>query len=474
MTVGVSLAFSGAAAAQELLRPPADISISLFPAGRTEFEVAPSQDILNQWPSGTARGKTLAPALLISAGLFAFREDGFFNRRSVQEWRHTYFPTFQTELDNYTRDVPALLTFGLNIAGVKGRSKFLRALVNYATAYTINNVAFSIGKSLTEVERPDGDGNRSFPSGHTSTAFMGATFLHKEYGAKSSLYSIAGYSIATVTGGLRILNDKHWLSDVLVSAGLGILSTEIAYILVDHVAGDWMMNPPPEPRPLAGPESRRPSFLNFKAGYARLLGDANVHSDLLTVENGWTAGFEGAYFFSQYVGIGGKAAVGAFPIDADRFDPPTDLAVLAEDILAEPLASRSLFIGPFFDLPISDKWSANGAVTAGWATGAEGEVLLDLREVFEEDFDARGLPVVRFRGGDSVGFAASLGLRGMLSHTIGLSLFAEYNYSRPDYEVEEATGIDRDGNVIWGSTEVIENVRFDYFGIGAALYAMVW
>lgn len=75
--------------------------------------------------------------------------------------------------------------------------------------------------------RPDGSNNKSFPSGHTATAFMAATMLHKEYGGRSPWYSIAGYSMATVTGVSRMLNNKHWLSDVLVGAGIGILGVSV-------------------------------------------------------------------------------------------------------------------------------------------------------------------------------------------------------------------------------------------------------
>ena len=48
-------------------------------------------------------------------------------------------------------------------------------------------------------------------------------------------YSIAGYSFATATGALRILNDKHWLSDVLAGAGIGILSTEVVYMVYPFI-----------------------------------------------------------------------------------------------------------------------------------------------------------------------------------------------------------------------------------------------
>ena len=84
-------------------------------------------------------------------------------------------------------------------------------------------------KSLTKFERPDGSSNKSFPSGHTATAFAGAEFLWQEYKDKFIWYGISGYVVATGTRVFRIINNKHWLTDVAAGAGIAILSTKIAY-----------------------------------------------------------------------------------------------------------------------------------------------------------------------------------------------------------------------------------------------------
>jgi membrane-associated phospholipid phosphatase len=84
-------------------------------------------------------------------------------------------------------------------------------------------------KNSTDVTRPGGTNHQSFPSGHTAQAFVAATFLHKEFGDKSVWYSIGAYTMASTVGALRIMNNKHWISDVLAGAGIGILSTNMAY-----------------------------------------------------------------------------------------------------------------------------------------------------------------------------------------------------------------------------------------------------
>jgi membrane-associated phospholipid phosphatase len=86
-------------------------------------------------------------------------------------------------------------------------------------------------KSSTHILRPDGSTYNSFPSGHTSTAFMGAQFMWEEYKDVSPWYGIAGYAVATTTGVLRLYNNRHWVSDVVTGAGIGMLSTKAAYWL---------------------------------------------------------------------------------------------------------------------------------------------------------------------------------------------------------------------------------------------------
>jgi membrane-associated phospholipid phosphatase len=85
------------------------------------------------------------------------------------------------------------------------------------------------GKYLTGRERPNGAGNHSFPSGHTETAFVAAQFLHEEFKDKSVWISVGGYAAATFVGVARVYNNKHWVSDVVAGAGIGILSTKAVY-----------------------------------------------------------------------------------------------------------------------------------------------------------------------------------------------------------------------------------------------------
>ena len=94
-------------------------------------------------------------------------------------------------------------------------------------------ISVSSIKSLAGVLRPDGSDLLSFPSGHTATAFTSACLLYKEYSRKNILVSIVAYLPAVVTGITRQLNNRHWLSDVVGGAVIGIVAVEAGYFFTD-------------------------------------------------------------------------------------------------------------------------------------------------------------------------------------------------------------------------------------------------
>lgn len=68
-------------------------------------------------------------------------------------------------------------------------------------------------------------------SGHTATAFMGAELLRREFWGVSPWIGITGYAVAAGTGAFRMVNNRHWFTDVVAGVGIGILSVEAAYWL---------------------------------------------------------------------------------------------------------------------------------------------------------------------------------------------------------------------------------------------------
>ena len=97
----------------------------------------------------------------------------------------------------------------------EGRQQFYRSFATNAVA------TYGLKKAIDK-DRPDHSDDDSFPSGHTSIAFQGASFIHKRYGLE---YSIPAYVGATFVGYSRIEADKHHTSDVLAGAALGVASS---------------------------------------------------------------------------------------------------------------------------------------------------------------------------------------------------------------------------------------------------------
>lgn len=220
-------------AAQQLALPPAQLPSLPDSLHRQEWG--------NKRPATDLRGsrgrvasakmpQLLLPAVLIGAGALTTENVRLINSdAALREESREHLPVIRTNMDNQLRHLPAYTALGLSVLGVKGRHGTVHQALLFALTYTINNTLTSNLKRLTAVERPGGTSFDSFPSQHTSAAFSAARFLDKEYGDRSGWYRVGGYSVATGVAALRVVKDNHWLSDVVAGAGVGMLSTELAY-----------------------------------------------------------------------------------------------------------------------------------------------------------------------------------------------------------------------------------------------------
>ena len=218
---------------------------------------------------------------------------------------------FKTGIDDYTQFFGPAMVVGLKLGGYEGRSDWPRLAASAAASYAIM-AGFVNGIKYTAKEmRPDGSTANSWPSGHTATSFVGATLLHKEYGlTRSPWWSVAGYGVATATGVMRVLNNRHWISDVMSGAGIGIMSTELGYALCDlFFKGKGLL------RNDLVIESEKPSFFSISMGLGlgnkELEFDAMGEKETLHFRAATVVDAEGAYFFNKYVGVGGRLRVRA-------------------------------------------------------------------------------------------------------------------------------------------------------------------
>lgn len=161
---------------------------------------------------------------------------------SVQHQIVTNNPNFSTHADDYLWLAPTVALYGLNLVGVEGKHNFRdRTLIVLLSNGMMEAGSQILKKSVHEL-RPDGGDYESFPSGHTASAFTAAEYLYQEYKDVSPWIGYGGYAVAASVGVLRLYNNHHYLGDVVAGAGLGIVSTKIAYTLYPFVAKKLFKN----------------------------------------------------------------------------------------------------------------------------------------------------------------------------------------------------------------------------------------
>ena len=151
----------------------------------------------------------------------------------IRNLRNVHTPAFHQTYDNYLQLFPLILLLGLKLGGIRGSFGWKRLLTFIVLAIILTQLVVNGLKLTTGVLRPDATNYFSFPSGHTAAAFMAATLFYKEYGL-----GLVAYAAAIVTGFTRILNNRHWLFDVIIGAALGILLTNLAFRLVQLIFKD--------------------------------------------------------------------------------------------------------------------------------------------------------------------------------------------------------------------------------------------
>ena len=191
-----------------------------------------AQKITNSLPAKSL----LIPGFMIAYGFTSLDNDGLKNlNKEFKDEVFTERAHKKVSIDDYLQFAPTAAVYGLNALGIKGKHNLRdRSMIYVMSNIILTGTVFSL-KKITAVQRPDGSAYTSFPSGHTAEAFASAEFMRMEYKDRSAWYGIAGYAMAATTGYLRMYNNKHWLSDVVAGAGVGIASSKLAYWLYPKI-----------------------------------------------------------------------------------------------------------------------------------------------------------------------------------------------------------------------------------------------
>ena len=167
------------------------------------------------------------PTALITSGLIV--KESSFRKSFKDDIQNSKWRT-NTQIDNYIQYAPMAEMYIVDISLSKTKKEVFQQTKNLIISQLFTAVIVQTLKMSTNITRPNGAAH-SFPSGHTSVAFTGATALYLEYRDTNPFIAYSGYGFSTATGILRITNNKHWLSDVLVGAGIGMLSAQLTWYI---------------------------------------------------------------------------------------------------------------------------------------------------------------------------------------------------------------------------------------------------
>ncbi|MEZ7498988.1 phosphatase PAP2 family protein [Flavobacterium sp. Arc3] len=164
----------------------------------------------------------IVPAAFITTGVILLNSE--LNNDIQTKTNNIFGSGFRSQADNIFPLVPIGQIYLGKYLGFKPKTDFKNQTVNIVLANTATLVIVEITKSLAKRERPDKSNDLSFPSGHSAIAFTNATLLYYEYKDSNFWYASSGFLFAGATAAFRIANNKHFASDVIAGAGIGLAS----------------------------------------------------------------------------------------------------------------------------------------------------------------------------------------------------------------------------------------------------------
>ena len=238
--------------------------------------------------------RLILPATLIVAGTAMYGNPG----KKFQNLRDNYTAGFSTGFDEYLQYAPVAMLYGMKISGIEGKSDWVRLITTNAISAVIMAGTVNAIKYTVKEPRPDGSRDNGFPSGHTALAFMSAAMVNHEYGmTRSPWYSVAAYGIASSTAAMRVMNNSHYVHDVIMGSGMGILSTELGYMFADLIFGEKrLLREELKETFIQVPESPY-SYLGSALGFTKIQGVITMSGREFRAFAGTSASVEGAFYF---------------------------------------------------------------------------------------------------------------------------------------------------------------------------------
>jgi membrane-associated phospholipid phosphatase len=162
----------------------------------------------------------IIPFTLIGSGAVLLNSK--INEDIQEKTRHFFGENFHTITDNILPFIPIAQIYTGRYLGFQPKNTIRNQTIDIAVANSASIIIVEAIKHLVKKQRPDQSNNLSYPSGHSAVAFTNAALLFNEYKDSNLWYASSGFLFATTTGIFRIANNKHYASDVLTGAGIGL------------------------------------------------------------------------------------------------------------------------------------------------------------------------------------------------------------------------------------------------------------
>lgn len=352
-------------------------------------------------------GQWVAPAT-IGIGYTAM---GVVSDASKKDWKPIVYKEENTGIVDVVQYVPIALPWVMKICGEPTRSGWGRMAVSHGVSAVIMAGTVSLIKDNHTSLRPDASDYRSFPSGHTAWAYMGATAVANELGWRSPWYTFGAYSVASAVAMQRVIDKRHLPSDVMAGAGIGIVATQLGYVVGDLIFKDTQIENHFEKLSTDNGNSAMLSLINtFSVPMNNHINVANVTLCLLPA---FEVGIKGQLPLYENWYVSAMAAMRSTPVFVEMGKMRT---------FVSPLNDIGLSVMPGYRIPLSDVLSLNTEIGCGY------KQCLSLKSIGRE-----------IRAGDDCwGGRVNIGAMMRLSDEIGVEATIGYEISQYKYSVSKS------------------------------------
>lgn len=280
---------------------------------------------------------------------------GVIASRSMHDWGAVRFSEEQKGVVDIAQYTPLAFPWVMKMCGSPTRSGWGRMAISHGASVAIMATTVSLLKDNYESMRPDGSDMRSFPSGHTAWAYLGATVTARELAWRSPWYAVGAYSVASAIGMQRVIDRRHMPCDVFAGAGIGILSAQAGYYIGDIISGNRQI----EHRisEITEPNDFTPSF-TLSNTFSIPLSDMQLGDVTLSLSPAIETSVEAVYPFNDNWGVGIAMSMRSAPIFVESCGKRTFVA---------PLNSVGVTLVPSYRVAINDVFAFNAEVGARYS-----------------------------------------------------------------------------------------------------------